>query len=159
MATGSARQYGHAVPASMPAAFVLQWALEVAAEAGWWGARHHGGVVDPLRDGLSFALHPGWHHPVEVLVRDAGPAPALVEDPLAAARAAYLVAGARLAAGQEGVRLGRHQRLAMVPDVWAMVDARRRAQPPPARDSCCFIYVLPGAHECAGCPRLRRAAR
>nr|WP_216217052.1 (2Fe-2S)-binding protein [Amycolatopsis aidingensis] len=26
------------------------------------------------------------------------------------------------------------------------------------RESCCFSYLLPGQHECAGCPRVRRVA-
>jgi ferric iron reductase protein FhuF len=50
----------------------------------------------------------------------------------------------------------------MVDDVWAM--ALHRAQQavgerpgrPPQRQSCCFIYALPGTHECTGCPRLSR---
>ncbi len=84
----------------------------------------------------------------------------LVADParrLEMAQRAYLDAGRRLAdAYRPGVHLGRHQRLAMVDDVWAMAVARLRNRPPVERASCCYLYAVPGTHECAGCPRLRR---
>jgi hypothetical protein len=76
-------------------------------------------------------------------------------DRLEAARSAYRVDAVELALGyRSDANLGRRTRLAMVEDVWAMTLARARGQRPPERGSCCFIYVLPGVHECSGCPRL-----
>ena len=49
------------------------------------------------------------------------------------------------------VRLGTATRQGMVTDMWAGA----LADGPVARESCCFLYALPGCHECAGCPRLR----
>lgn len=139
----------------MPAAFVLQWALEVAAEAGLYAAFRHPWLVDPVSAGLTFSLHPTQHYPVAAQVRQTSVTPALLDDRLEAARAAYRSAGLAVAQTyRPGVNLGRHQRLVMVDDVWAMALARQRGQRPPQRGSCCYIYVLPGAHECAGCPRL-----
>jgi hypothetical protein len=144
----------------MPSAFVLQWTLEVAAEVGVYAARHHSCVVDPTASGLSFELQPTQLYPVAaqfVAPRPLEPgvtAPGL-EDRLEAARTAYRVAGLELALGyRSDAKLGDHTRRAMVDDVWAMTLARASGQRPPRRGSCCFIYVLPGVHECSGCPRL-----
>jgi hypothetical protein len=49
------------------------------------------------------------------------------------------------------VRMGTATRQGMVSDMWAGA----LADGPVARESCCFLYALPGCHECAGCPRLR----
>ena len=144
----------------MPSAFVLQWTLEVAAEVGVYAARHHSRVVRPDAVGLSFELQPSQLYPVaaQFLTDAAAPSPAGLEDRLEAARAAYRVAGLELALGyRSDAKLGEHPRRAMVDDVWAMTLARARGQAPPRRGSCCFIYVLPGVHECSGCPRLTRA--
>jgi hypothetical protein len=144
----------------MPAAFVLQWTLEVAAEVGLYAASRHAWIVEPLHSRLSFALHPTQHYPVAAQFRDVTVSPALLEDRVAAAHAAYRTAATELALGyRSGANLGRHQRVAMVGDVWAMVAARARGQRPPRRASCCFIYVLPGVHECSVCPRLPHDGR
>jgi hypothetical protein len=151
----TARQYATVVPPSMPAAFVLQWTLEVAAEVGVHSARHHAWIVHPRQSGLTFAVHPTQLYPVAAQFRRRTITPALLDDRLEAARAAYRVDAAELALGYRSeAKLGERTRLAMVDDVWAMTLSRARGQRPPQRGSCCFIYVLPGAHECSGCPRL-----
>jgi hypothetical protein len=157
----TAGQYAATVPPAMPAAFVLQWVLEVAATPAVYAAWHGSWLVDPLRHGLSFALHPTQHHPVLLQVREVTVMPALLDERLDAAHAAYLRAAREVALSyRPGVNLGRHQRLAMVDDVWAMASARVRGQGPPHRGSCCYLFVLPGTHECTGCPRLlRRVSR
>ena len=139
----------------MPAAFVLQWTLEVAAEVGAYAASRHAWVVDPLRGALTFGLHPVQHYPVVAQFHEATVSPALLDDRLEAAHAAYRAAATEFALSyRPDANLGRRQRVAMVDDVWAIVAARNRGQRPPRRASCCFIYVLPGVHECSGCPRL-----
>ncbi|TPG14858.1 (2Fe-2S)-binding protein [Pedococcus bigeumensis] len=151
----TARQYAAVVPSSMPSAFVLQWTLEVAAEVGVYAARHHSWIVHPADSGLTFALQPTQLYPVAAQFRRRTVTPALLDDRLEAARAAYRVDAVELALGyRSDANLGKRTRLAMVDDVWAMTLARARGQRPPERGSCCFIYVLPGVHECSGCPRL-----
>lgn len=156
LAAGTARQYACEVPATMPAAFVLQWALQVAAESGVQLATRQGLVVEPDLDDLSFALDPDQHYPVMALLRAQQPGGGPpVTDPLAAAHAAYLRAGTELALTYPSdAAFGAHQRRAMVADQWAMSLATERGEATPHRRSCCFIYVLPGVHECSVCPRL-----
>ena len=149
------RQYATSVAPAMPAAFVLQWALEVAATAGAYAAWHHAWVVHPATSGLTFALHPHQLYPVAVQMREPTVTPALRDDRVVAARTAYLTPATEFARSYEpGVNLGTRTRLTMVSDVWAMALGRVAGRRPPRRESCCFIYVLPGVHECAVCPRL-----
>lgn len=148
----------------MVAAFVLQWCLQVPADAAWAAAGRGWGPVDPVASRLSFSLAPGYPYPVRARLRlpapaGGAPAPSAPAAPPDAvvdrSHAAYREAGRRFAAAYApGVRLGPHQRSAMVDDVWAMAQCEALGRRPPARASCCFIYMLPGAHECAGCPRL-----
>ncbi len=153
----TSRQYGLAPPPAMPAAFVLQWALEVPATIGAYAAVLGPWVVHPARAGLSFETDPHGHYPVHAQVREVEVVDCPAPERLELARAAYLRDARELALSyQPGVRLGPHQRVEMVGDVWAMAAARATHAAAPARGSCCFIYLLPGAHECAGCPRLRR---
>lgn len=77
------------------------------------------------------------------------------------ARTAYRRLGLDIAERYEpGVKMSTRQRLGMVEDVWAMAERDARAATGDGwsaaveRLSCCFIYALPGCHECAGCPRL-----
>ena len=155
LSTSTARQYAAVVPDSMPSAFVLQWTLEAAAEAGVHAARHHPWVVHPFESRLSFELQPSQLYPVAAQFERPRVTTAPLDDRLAQARAAYRADAVELALGYHSpVRLGPHTRVAMVDDVWAMTLARASGQRPPARGSCCFIYVLPGVHECSGCPRL-----
>lgn len=156
-ARATGRYYGTPPPPAMPAAFVLQWCLELPATLGAAAALSGPWVLDPRTAGLSFAVEPTAAYPTTLQLRSAGE---VVDDPgrrLAAARDAYLDAGRELAAGYHpGVKIGRHQRLAMVDDLWAMALARLRGRGPVERASCCYLYAVPGTHECAGCPRLRR---
>ena len=157
LTAATARQYATPPPPAMPAAFVLQWALEVPATVGAYAALLPPPAGAPELDGLSFALHRGAHFPVHIQIDGTavgGTDPAVR---LADAHAAYVALARPFAASyQPGVRLGRHQRAAMVDDVWAIAVHRAgRSGPGPLRSSCCFIYALPGVHECAGCPRLR----
>jgi hypothetical protein len=139
----------------MPAAFVLQWTLEVAATTGAYAAWHHAWVVAPTGSGLTFDVHPQQLYPVSAQVRQYTVTPALLDDRVAAAHAAYRTAARDFARSYDpGVNLGARTRLAMVDDVWAMAVARVNGRRPPRRASCCFIYVLPGVRECSGCPRL-----
>lgn len=151
------RYYGSPPPPAMPAAFVLQWCLELPATLGAAAALLGPWALDPRTIGLSFAVEPTAAYPTTLRLRSTG---AIVADPadrLARARAGYLEAGRELAERYHpGVNLGRHQRLAMVEDLWDMAVARLRGRPPVERDSCCYLYAVPGTHECAGCPRLRR---
>ena len=139
----------------MPSAFVLQWTLEAAAETGVHAARHDSAVVHPFEAGLSFELQPSQLYPVAARYERSRATAAPLTARLEAAQAAYRADAVELALGYRStVKLGEHTRRAMVDDVWAMTLARASGQRPPARGSCCFIYVLPGAHECSGCPRL-----
>jgi hypothetical protein len=153
------RQYAASVPPAMPAAFVLQWTLEVAATAGVYAARHHAWVLGPTRAGLTFSLHQDQFYPVAAQWREHTVTPALLDDRVEAARAAYRAPALEFARSYDpGVNLGTRTRLAMVDDVWSMALARVSGRRPPRRESCCFIYVLPGVHECSVCPRLATSA-
>ena len=161
LAASTARQYGRPAPVAMPAAFVLQWALEVPAAVGAYAAVLAPWDPNLSAASLSFDLTPQLY-PGHIQLRGARPATTSGGARLAAVRAAYESLARPFAATYDpGVRLGPHQRQAMVDDVWAMALHRARQSvlerpvAPPDRGSCCFIYALPGTHECAGCPRLR----
>lgn len=151
------RYYRSPPPPAMPAAFVLQWCLELPATLGVTAALLGPWSLDPRTLGLSFSVEPAAAYPTTLQLRSAGD---LLADPgqrLETARQAYLDAGRELAEGyRPGINLGRHQRLAMVDDLWEMAVAKLRRRPPVERASCCYLYAVPGTHECAGCPRLRR---
>jgi len=155
--TATERYYRTPPPPAMPAAFVLQWCLELPATLGAAAALLGPWVLDPRTVGLSFAVEPTAAYPTTLQLRSAGD---LVDDPvrrLERAKEGYLDAGRELAEGyRPGVNLGRHQRLSMVEDLWAMAVARLQGRGPVERASCCYLYAVPGTHECAGCPRLRR---
>jgi hypothetical protein len=162
LAVSTARQHGRPAPRAMPAAFVLQWALEVPATVTAYAAVLSPWDPDLSGASLSFDLS-AQHFPDHVQIRGARLATTGGEVRLAAARAAYEVLARPFAATYEpGVRLGPHQRHAMVDDVWRMAlhraqqAAGERPRPLPGRQSCCYLYVLPGTHECTGCPRLSR---
>ena len=162
LAASTARQYRQPPPPAVPAAFVLQWALQMPATVAAYAVVLAPWDPDLSAASLSFDLTPQLF-PGHVQIRSARAATATGEPRRDAARTAYEALARPFAAGYEPrVRLGPHQRQAMVDDVWAMAlhDAHQavaeRPVPPPERGSCCFIYALPGTHECAGCPRLRR---
>lgn len=83
------------------------------------------------------------------------------EKRIQAARTSYEVLGREIAQRFDGgVKMSSLQRFGMVEDLWDMALRDARAAigqsygPTVERRSCCFIYALPGCHECAGCPRL-----
>ena len=155
-------QSGSPVRPHVAAAFVLQWWCEVvatpiayAAELGPWS-------LLPDAAGLGFELEP-YGHPGLLVVDPARTV--LEEEPDEArrarrGRAAYEeVVGDVVRSFAPEVRMGSRQRWGVVEDVWVGTHRRARAAagtavgPEPRRTSCCFVYLLPGAHECAACPR------
>ncbi len=153
---------GDPVRPHVPAAFVLQWWCEVvatpiayAAELGPWS-------LLPEADGLGFELEP-YGHPGRVVVDPARTVLDVDDDGDRRARrgrAAYEeIVGDVVRSFAPGVRMGSRQRWGVVEDIW--VGTRRRAReaagiavgPEHRRISCCFVYALPGVHECAACPR------
>lgn len=152
-------QYRRPAPAAMPAAFVLQWSLEAvaiplahAAALGPW-------LVDP--SGISFAVQPSMAYPVAVRLGRVEENEGTAAARRGAARDRYADYGRAFASSYDpGVKMGSRQRLGMVDDCWELAwrAAHEQGLAPPhpprvERRSCCFIYALPGAHECAGCPR------
>ena len=160
LTTLQGRWYGVEAPPQVAAVFVLQWLLQVPAQAA-----AHGAAAGPWRvdlPGLTFDLGPSL---VPSVVRLTGLRPddgALGERLDRAERDYRAVADPLATAYPSVVRLGPHTRAALVDDMW--VAARREAEAAagllrpgvPPRESCCLIYALPGCVECAGCPRLRQ---
>lgn len=156
------RLYAVPSPPQVAAAFVLQHLLSIPAQLSAGAALTGPWRVDlgALEDSpLSCDLAPGLY-PQRLgflTVSDAAPE---VEERIASARAAYLTLGRAIAEGYASpVKISSQQRVGMVGDVWEMALREARSavsgQVAPAveRRSCCFIYALPGCHECAGCPR------
>ncbi len=133
-------------------AFVLQYLLQVPAQTLAYAVRLGPWRVDPAT--LTFTLGP---HGTPEQVRLAPPTPGLDATWEVAERDYRRLAEPLATAYRSIVTIGSGTRLGMVDDLWAM--AVRDATGDPhvvARRSCCFLYALPGCHECAGCPRLRR---
>lgn len=150
------------VPAHVPAAFVLQWWCEVVATPIAYAAELGPWVLVPEPAGLGFELAPALY-PSRIVV--APERARLWVEPdaatrAAAARAAYddLVADVVTGYAPE-VTMGPRQRWGVVDDMWRAAVRRgtgaagRVVGTEAVRTSCCFIYVLPGMHECASCPR------
>lgn len=150
-------------PPQVAAAFVLQYLLSIpaqvcafAAATGPWGVEL-GSLDEAL---LSVDLAPGGY-PERLGFQVVHPASADREIRLEGARTAYRRLGRELASRFDvGVKMSSRQRFGMVDDLWEMAlrDARAATGegygPTVERQSCCFIYALPGCHECAGCPRV-----
>lgn len=150
-------QYFEPTPPSVPAAFVVQWSLESLAQVGAYAASLGPFVLtDPAA--VSFAIDPGQGFVTMLSVGGMEASGLEVRARLTAAHAAYRDLAEDFARTHNPpLALGLRTRLAMVEDVWAIAAARAASDPQPVqRRSCCFIYALPGLHECAGCPRLRR---
>lgn len=155
-----ARQYSTTPPAATPSAFVLQWYLEVPATIAALTAALGPWLADVSPRALSFDLAPGQYYPSRIQLRRVRLVdPDLpVEVRMAAAQTAYEDHALAFAEAYEpDARLGPQQRLGTVSDVWAMARQRALGGPQPQRESCCFIYALPGAHECHSCPRRAQA--
>jgi hypothetical protein len=158
------REYGADAPAQVAAMFVLMWYVGVPAYVAATALALTGRSPDVSPDGLAFRLHPEQHYPVGI---------ALLPGPeLSAERAAEVVrahCGEFAARYRPGVKLSSLQRCGAVDDELRTAlracagapfaaEAARVLGVDPAvavRDSCCFIYALPNASECAGCPRSR----
>lgn len=150
------------VPAHVPAAFVLQWWCEVVATPIAYAAELGPWVLVPEPAGLGFELAPALH-PSRIVVMPERTR--IWVEPhaatrTAAARASYDALVADVVAGYAPeVRMGSRQRWGVVDDMWEAAVRRgagaagRTVEPEPVRTSCCFIFVLPGMHECASCPR------
>lgn len=153
--------YGTLPPPQVAGALVLQWLLAVLADTSAHGALAGPCLVDVAPGAITFDLAPACY-PDRIGFAAVKPSTLEPQERLEAARAAYLEQAHPVAARYvAGARFGRHQRAAMVRDVWAMAEHAARsshrlpAGAPPERESCCYIYVLPGAQECAACPRRR----
>jgi hypothetical protein len=151
----TAEASGHCPP-GMDLTFVLLFYCDVLATPAATAAALGPWVLDVSPDAVSFDLAHPWTHPGRVrlrrgdfrVVEDAADRGALAER----AYEAHASAFAELYA--PGSRLSTHARRAIVADSWAIAWSRATRAAPPRRATCCLIYALPGAHECAGCPRL-----
>ena len=157
------RNYGPDAPPQVAAMFVLMWYVGVPAYVAATALALTGRSPDVSPDALAFRLHPGQHYPVEIALL---PGPELAGE--AAADAVQDHCAGFAASYQPEVKLSSRQRYGAVHDeLWTalkacagsayVADAARLLGVDPARtvrESCCFIYALPGASECAGCPRL-----
>lgn len=161
------RQYGGTVAPAVPATFVLQWYVGAIATALAHLAVAQDRDLGITAGHLSIALSAPGGYPVRVgvdadaAVAPAGP-PVPVEERMRLAERRYREHADRFAAAYDpGPKMSSQHRNGSVADAWqaaqlrAAVSAEMRVDQPRWRASCCFIYVLPGAHECARCPRLR----
>jgi hypothetical protein len=154
----TAQMSGHCPP-GMDLTFVLLFYCDVLATPAATAAAAGPWVLDVAPEAVSFDLAHPWTHPGRIrlrrgdfrVVEDAVDRVALAERRYEAHASAF----AELYA--PGSRLGTHARRALVADSWAVAWARATGAAPPRRGTCCLIYALPGAHECAGCPRLARS--
>lgn len=147
----------------MASAFVLQHLLSVPAQLSAFAAATGPWVIDlgTLDESLiSCDLAPGLY-PERLGFLSVSLTTAALEERLEGARTAYRALGHELAGAYDtGVKMSTRQRFGMVDDLWEMAVREARAAtgggwgPTVERRSCCFIYALPGCHECAGCPRL-----
>lgn len=144
---------GVPTPPAVTSAFVLQWLLEVPATAGAYAAALGPWAADPLD--LGFDLAPAGHA-ARIVLGSVTPAAGDVSDRLEAAEAAYREVAVPLAQTfTADAKVGSQQRHGLVRDVWEMAQTRALGSGEVvARESCCFIYALPGMTECAGCPRV-----
>lgn len=159
-----AAYYGAVAPPQVGAAFVLQWYLGVVAVPLAAAAFLSPWALDGSPEALSYDLSEPDLFPVAIGVRAAG-AISVADDVerLALARDRYQEHARAFADSYRPpeVRMGSGQRGGLVHDAWTMayetarewVSAPGAAPPRSRRRGCCMIYALPGAHECAACPR------
>ncbi|KGN30999.1 hypothetical protein N802_05185 [Knoellia sinensis KCTC 19936] len=159
----NSRLYAVPAPPQVAAAFVLQHLLSIpaqiaalAAATGPWEV-DLGTIDSPL---ISCDLADGMY-PERLGFLSVKSASADRDTRIAGARTAYRILGNAIADAYEpGVKMSSRQRFGMVDDLWAMAERDARAATGDGwgavveRQSCCFIYALPGCQECAGCPRL-----
>lgn len=157
------RMYAVPSPPQVASAFVLQHLLSIPAQVSAFAAVTGPWLPDlgTLDDShISCDLAPGLY-PERLGFLSVSAASADLEERIQGARTAYTALGRDLAQAYDGgVKVSTRQRLGMVDDLWEMALREARGAtghglgPAVERRSCCFIYALPGCHECAGCPRL-----
>ncbi len=139
-------QSGYAdAPASVAVTFVAQWVLQSIACAVVAADRSGGHLVSPLS--LHIAPDPTARYPRAVFVEPTAFRAGRIEEVHSAYQRASL---AFIDTYRPGLPMSSRQRHGLVHDVWqaATVSARSR------RQSCCFLYALPGMRVCSGCPRI-----
>ncbi len=133
------------VPASVAVTFVAQWVLQSVACAVVAADRSGGHLGSPL--GLHIATDAIAFYPKEVLIEPAELLSGRAGDPHAAYRSAAL---AFIDTYRPDMPMSSRQRYGLVHDVWQAATVNGRAR----RQSCCFLYALPGMRVCASCPRI-----
>ncbi len=142
-------QAGYAdAPVSVAVTFVAQWVLQSVACAVIAVDRCGGHLGSPLSvhiapDSIAF-------YPRAVLIEPAALLSGRVGDPHSAYRSAAL---AFIDTYRPGMPMSSRQRHGLVHDVWQTATVNGWAR----RQSCCFLYALPGMRVCAGCPRIPAA--
>lgn len=154
-ATRAAQSAGTQAPPAVAATFVAQWSLQVLVSAAIV-ASHLGKAPGVITDGATVSLHPRTFFPrVLCLAKEPGSNTARSQAWAAPAEPAYREWAAQFLAGyRPEVAMSSKQRLGLVEDVWNAA-AQPSANTGVGRQACCFIFALPGASECAGCPRRR----
>ncbi len=155
--------YGVEAPLQVGAAFVLQWYLGVVATPVAWAAVMGPYALNASPEAIAFDLAAQSWYPCSVSIRPEGVD--RVDDAgarLELAHSRYLAHANRFVDGyRPEVKLGPRQRGGMVRDAWVMAveSARDAFDSEPVqwsmRESCCYIYAMPGATACAQCPRRR----
>lgn len=139
------------------AAFVLQWWCEVVATPIAYAAQLDSVILAGSGAWLGFELAP-QHYPTRLVLDTERTTFVPAADSALATergRAAYVsVVSDVVRDFAPEIKMSTRQRWGVVDDVWDTAVARAARQPEPWRVSCCFIYALPGMHECARCPRL-----
>ena len=158
------RQYGEVTPPQVSAAFVLLWYLDLVAYPAAYAAALGPWVLDSAAAALRFDLADPELYPCDVSIVGAGVR--TVDDRAergSLARQRYVEHAQRFAASYDpGVKMSSRQRFGAVRDTWAIASRRAAeaclssAPEPRLRESCCFIFALPGALTCAMCPRRAR---
>lgn len=161
------RMYAVPSPPQVASAFVLQHLLSIPAQVSAFAAVTGPWLVDlgTLDESLlSCDIAPGLY-PERLGFLSVHPTTHDLEERLDGARTAYRALGREIAGAYDGgVKMSSLQRFGMVDDLWEMALREARGStghglgPAVERRSCCFIFALPGCHECGGCPRLSPGA-
>lgn len=139
-------QAGYAQPpVSVAVTFVAQWVLQAIACAVVATDRSGAHLSSPLS--VHIAPDPGALYPRAVLIEPSALLSGRESDPHAAYEGAAL---AFIDTYQPGLPMSTRQRHGLVYDVWQAATVLG----PTRRQSCCFLYALPGMRVCAGCPRI-----
>ncbi|MDO5628269.1 MAG: (2Fe-2S)-binding protein [Mobilicoccus sp.] len=157
------RRYTTTAPPQVAAAFVLGWYLQVVAVPLAFAAVLRDWLPDASPAALRFDLDDREFYPVaQSLGGDTVQRVAQPQVRVGAAREAYEAHALRFADSyRPGVKMSSRQRYGLVRDTWAasLDQARTTVRGEPSRlglrESCCFLFALPGAITCARCPRQR----